>query len=452
MNRNKYIIVYASTESVETKAKDEFKIIENITNQHKSIFELEKHIEKVNVATLHTKLDEIIKNENVRKDSNKRKIILQLAGHSTDTQYNMPTSSADDAETATIAPIRMKDYFNNLGKHSIECVIFSSCSSVEFAEKVYELEEIVCSIGTKLDIKHNNSFLFTEVFYSTFAKNEQNYQEAIDAGKKSNKLLSKERNFFGKSKQKEKGQFIGLNNKSAEYQKNKELFSALKNSLAKIIEIGTETDIDTGLYERFLSAIKEINKIDNEFKSHFKSFENLNLSDPIAPHNKIEIFKFQQKLLFEYSIILTTVICDLLDYESLPDLVDEVIDQLISNCKLEKLYEHFETIAENEKIKYLKQQSKKIKEALVLRKKEMSDKAKMYKEIYSIVRVLTDDNPHLLNNINNTINVNVKQDKNKAIDDVRKHFINLNINYKRYRESVINLIPDHLTSKETTIK
>ena len=196
MDISKYIILYASTDSNDKNIDSikEYDAIQKAIGDYDHV-ELMEHFENVTPDLMHSKLDQIIDNKSADK-----KIIFQLAGHSDRMGFYLPKTSDGNQEFLTVKPSIIKKYFEQYNGH-IECTIFSSCASVKLAQATYDIDTIVCSIGTNLELESEQSIGFIKSFYEKFRAT-HNYDTALNHAKHGRILFESSHIFWGACKQK----------------------------------------------------------------------------------------------------------------------------------------------------------------------------------------------------------------------------------------------------------
>lgn len=437
MNFTRYIILYASTDSADAniQAKDEYKVIQEAVIKNSMYFELEEHLENVNPDLLHSTLNKIIRNKAADK-----KIIFQLAGHSDRLGFYMEESSEINTNQLTIRASTIKNYFEKHSEH-IECVIFSSCASVKLAEATFELEKIICSIGTNLELESKDSIGFTKNFYENFIGSFR-YEESYGYAIHGRVLFEKSHIFLGKSRQKPQ-EFKGLLDEFVQSEnpsKNIENIKKLKDFFSKVIDFCPSKNIDKSLYEQLKSIILGIDSI-KPFAHLFEHFLDLSISEIAKPHEKIAIFRVQQKLLFEYPLLLTDEISQLLHKQAYFQSIPIILQDLIGDYEMSHIdFDYDNNQNQNEKIKFLNAKQREIRLYLKGKKDEQVNTAELYMKIYELIRVLIEK--PTLSEVERAVKTKCNNDE--KVNEIMQSFLKVKDAYVKYEDSVFGYIPNYL--------
>ncbi len=430
MQTKKYIILYASTSSVDENINSpaEYKAIHEAVDKYDHI-NLLKHLENVTPETLHYKLDEVIANK-----PNDSKIIFQLAGHSDRTGFFLPNGFEEEPNDLKVKPSTLQKYFGKYREH-IECIIFSSCSSVKLAEAVFIIDKLVCSIGTNVELDTNLSIEFTKDFYQKFRATNHDFYAALNYAKNGQILRTPADLFWGACKQNNL-----LHSLIAEESQSIHLktIRELQKHLSDVIDFGATENIDKNLFEQIKSTIHSIDKT-KAFTCNFGNLLEIEFNYILKPHDKIQIFTLQKKFIFEYALLLTREISQLLK-DGLIDKIPDILQDLIDDYKLNLDFNFNEVIGIAEKIRFLKEKRREIYEVIKRMQNQEIKEAEMYIKIYDLIRLLTENQPI---DIIETV-ITTQSDFNERIKEISQPFAKIKEGYIEYKNSVINIIPNHL--------
>lgn len=405
-----------------------------LQNQHPNVLLLD-HVRDINAQNLHNKL-----NFEVGELAEDQKLIVQIGGHSDNFGLFLDGAATDEKGIPKVCPESAKKYFSKF-ENKIECVIFSSCKSVELASKVYEVNNINGAIGLTKYIDSKTSIAFSKNFYYKLLHSLDLFSSYEYA--KNFMILKNEDGVFSGhiKKQNPKTVYEQLLLESEQPNTKRVQLIQLLDLFKDIQDINSHNSIDISLYQKVKKIILKIGESQYGFESHFEHFSELAPTDNIAPKEKIIIFKWKKRVIFEFGIIISSKILELIFEESYPESIPAVLNRLISDYKLKDRIEfkYSDDLNKADKILLLQEKADGIKSMLEKLRNEEVEAADFYKKIFDFVDILT---ANKFVQIEKDVKYRAKAGHN--MEDLLSYIVGMKNYHSKCHDEMISIIPFNL--------